>query len=340
MKQLRVAIVGAGLMGRWHAQAAHRLGAEVVAVVDSHLPPAQALARHFPRAECFTDLERCLTAKSIDVVHVCTPLSSHTQLIETALRSGCHVLAEKPLAPSLQETEDLLQLAHEQHLLLNPIHQYPFQAGFQQILEQVHQLGDIVRVVHSTCSGGGIDQDELSRRSILLDIVPHSVSLFHHLFENCFDACPSEFAELIAWQVLQFTDQDLELVAQCGETQLSIVLSLRGRPTSNELRIVGSQTSAYADLFHGYSIFEKGHVSRQAKITKPFRLGTQLLIGASSNLVHRSIRSEPAYPGLRELIKRFYLAVSDAALPPISKAEILSVARLRDNIRSEVEGSI
>jgi UDP-N-acetyl-2-amino-2-deoxyglucuronate dehydrogenase len=142
---LRTALVGAGLMGYWHGHAIQRIGGQVVAIVDSNMTSAQTLVKHHPQAQVFGSLKTALDNYSIDVVHICTPSNSHAELIEMALKSGCHVLAEKPLASSLQETESLIDLANKLGLKLNPVHQFAFQRGFLKILEQRQQLGSIVR---------------------------------------------------------------------------------------------------------------------------------------------------------------------------------------------------
>src|SRR5919199_4073263 len=95
---LRVAIVGAGLMGRWHAYYAARAGARVAAVVDRDARAAGALSRRFPDATAFTNLEACLSQPHISVAHICTPTASHVPLATSALQAGVHVLLEKPVA--------------------------------------------------------------------------------------------------------------------------------------------------------------------------------------------------------------------------------------------------
>ena len=142
-------------MGRWHAHAASRLGAEIVAVVDVSLKAAQELAARHGAGAIFADLDSALAEGAIDVVHVCTPLESHASLIEVTLARGCHALVEKPLVSSLAETEAALGRAHECGRLLSPVHQLPFQPGFRSLLERREQLGELVRVDYRTCSAGG-----------------------------------------------------------------------------------------------------------------------------------------------------------------------------------------
>lgn len=312
-------------MGRWHAHAASRLGAEIVAVVDVSLKAAQELAARHGAGAIFADLDSALAEGAIDVVHVCTPLESHASLIEVTLARGCHALVEKPLVSSLAETEAALGRAHECGRLLSPVHQLPFQPGFRSLLERREQLGELVRVDYRTCSAGGTGRSADGRRRTLVEILPHPVSLLHRLFGDSV-----AHAEL---EVVRFTADDLEIAGELAGARLDISISLRGRPTRNELEIVGTRATGFTDLFHGYAIVETGRVSRPAKIARPFRRGGQLISRASLNLASRTLRREPAYPGLRELIGRFYAAALGGSVPPITASETLAAARVMERVR-------
>jgi predicted dehydrogenase len=77
---LRVAVVGAGRIGRWHANYAQRLGANVAAIVDRAPGAALSLARDAKQAAVFTEMGAMLEAVRPHVVHICTPLPSHLPL--------------------------------------------------------------------------------------------------------------------------------------------------------------------------------------------------------------------------------------------------------------------
>lgn len=111
---------------------------------------------------------------------------------------------------------------------------------------------------------------------------------------------------------------------------------MKGRPTVNALRLIGERGSAHADLFHGYSVIEPGTVSRSHKIADPFLRSGSTIFSATANLALRARRREPAYPGLRELIRRFYESLRTGEPPPISAGETLAVAAARDRILSEM----
>ena len=103
--------MGAGLMGRWHAKTAKRLGDTPVAIMDPYLSRSSELSTELDAtAEIFTDIDKMLSRR-LDIVHICTPLESHYSLVLQAIKSGAHVLVEKPVAATVSETESLLQEA-------------------------------------------------------------------------------------------------------------------------------------------------------------------------------------------------------------------------------------
>src|ERR671934_1302582 len=179
--QLRAAVVGAGLMGRWHAYYAAAVGSEIAAVVDPDPGARAALAARHRGAAGFADLEECFTATRIDVVHVCTPTVSHAELCTVALDAGKHVLVEKPLAESSMETRRLVRLAAERDVLLNPVHQFPFQHGVRRVRERATRLGRLVELSFVAHSAGGTGKTAEERRAILFEILPHPLSLFRAL---------------------------------------------------------------------------------------------------------------------------------------------------------------
>ncbi len=87
--------------------------------------------------------------------------------------------------------------------------------------------------------------------------------------------------------------------------------------------------------FTGSASRSRGSVSRQGKIVRPFANSGRRLAAAGVNLGARALRQENAYPGLSELIERFYAAVAGDDEPPFSGAEIVNVARVRDRLLAQ-----
>lgn len=310
-------------MGRWHASAAAAAGGTLTAVAD----PAAARSAALGAPWAFDSLGALLDSGiPLDVVHVCAPLEEHEPLVRQAVEAGLHVIVEKPVAADAEATAGLLLAAAGKGVMLVPVHQFLFQRGVRRLLGAQHRLGSLVRCVFDAATAGadllGGDPDEL-----VADILPHPLSLFSRVARD-------EELELdrLAWTCLHRRAGELRALADVGGASFEIAITTRGRPTRAELLLVGTRGSARADLFHGFAVLERGEATRMRKLTRPFVSSAATLAGAGVNLATRTLRREPAYPGLRELVRCTYQAIGSGGPPPIGPRETLAVARARDTI--------
>ena len=104
-KQYGFGIIGAGMIGNFHAEAVRQLGnARLVAVCDT-VPGAAAKVAGKHGCEASDDLEKFLSRKDIDVVTVATPSGTHADLAIAAARHGKHCIAEKPIDITLAKID-------------------------------------------------------------------------------------------------------------------------------------------------------------------------------------------------------------------------------------------
>jgi len=318
---LRAAIVGAGLMGRWHADAIPRAGGIVSAIVDPDRQRATQLARQHAKAQVASDLGSVIADGLADVVHLCAPLETHETLATQVLGAGLHALIEKPLAQTAEATAKLLRLADSKGVLLCPVHQFLFQPGVLRAQMAIPKIGPLLHLDAVTCSAGA-ETTGLDHERVVAEILPHPLSLIARL--------AGQAVSNIEWQLQHPARGELRASGQMGKISVSLLISMGGRPTANALRLIGERGTAHVDLFHGFAVVERGAVSRLRKIAHPFALAGGTLLSAGTNLASRAVRGESAYPGLRELVHRFYHALQTDDEPPISASEILEVARARD----------
>lgn len=72
-------------------------------------------------------------APRLDFVDICTPTSSHLELVTWALAQGYHVLCEKPVALSLDEAEQIREAAHRAGRVVMPCHQYRYNPAWLKV---------------------------------------------------------------------------------------------------------------------------------------------------------------------------------------------------------------
>lgn len=148
--RLCVGVVGVGYLGKLHARIyANMPAVELVAVVDVDKQAAeQVAAQHGCLA--FTDPHDLLG--KIDAVSIVVPTSLHLKVARPFLERGVHMLMEKPLAPSLDEARELVELAERSKGIFQVGHLERFNAGVMALAErapdprfiEVHRLGPFV----------------------------------------------------------------------------------------------------------------------------------------------------------------------------------------------------
>jgi myo-inositol 2-dehydrogenase/D-chiro-inositol 1-dehydrogenase len=111
-KHLKIGLIGAGRIGKVHAETvAFRLAsAELVAVTDVHRAAAEAVAMHCGVTRIATNAKEILKAPDIDAVLICTSTDTHSGLIIEAARAGKHIFCEKPIDHSLANIDRALDV--------------------------------------------------------------------------------------------------------------------------------------------------------------------------------------------------------------------------------------
>lgn len=104
MEELRIAVVGAGLMGADHVtRITERIvGARVSAIVEPDDARGNAAAEHAPGALTFLNIEDAITANAMDAVLIATPGKFHEPVLLPAIAAGLPILCEKPLTMSAE----------------------------------------------------------------------------------------------------------------------------------------------------------------------------------------------------------------------------------------------
>jgi predicted dehydrogenase len=147
VKDLRLAVVGVGHLGRHHARLASSLaGFQVVGVQDHHPGRAADVAAEFslPVLADFDDV-----ARQAEAVVVATPTVSHAEVSRFFLGRGLHVLVEKPMTATLAEADDLVARARTGGRVLQVGHVERYNPAIQAALSlvesprfiEVHRLG-------------------------------------------------------------------------------------------------------------------------------------------------------------------------------------------------------
>jgi predicted dehydrogenase len=166
---LKVAVVGAGHMGRYHAEKfAARGDCELVAVVDVDRARAEALAA---KLGCpFVTNYRDVFGKA-DAAVISVPTERHREVAGACLEAGLHVLVEKPIAVDLGEAEDLIRKAKLRGVVLQVGHVERCNAAFRALAGRMQRPLFIDAERLSGFKQRGADVD------VVLDLMIHDLDL-------------------------------------------------------------------------------------------------------------------------------------------------------------------
>lgn len=145
-KELTIGVVGAGGFARFAALAFQKVqGIRIAGVTDINLVTADQFSEEL-KTKLFTDYNTLLADPDIDLVYIATPPYLHYEQSKKALKSGKHVICEKPAALKTHEAEELSAYAHRHQLLytVNLMQRYnPLYGAVSKIISE-KWLGDFV----------------------------------------------------------------------------------------------------------------------------------------------------------------------------------------------------
>ncbi len=170
---VRVAVIGCGHFGRFHAQKyAASPAARLVAVVDREPAAAAALAAELDVPALGDPAELPGLAEAVSVV---VPTGRHHAVAAPLLEAGLHVLIEKPIAASHAEAASLIELAARHRCVLQVGHLERFNTAFLALGDVIHQPMFIESHRIAPFKPRGTDVD------VILDLMIHDIDLIQQL---------------------------------------------------------------------------------------------------------------------------------------------------------------
>jgi predicted dehydrogenase len=166
---LNVAVIGAGHMGRFHAEKFARCqGARLAAVVDADRTRAAKLAEAYG---CAARSELTGISAEADAAVVAVPTDRHYEVALACLREGLHVLVEKPLAPTLEQADALIAAADARGVVLQVGHVERFNKAFRALAARMDRALFIEAERLSAFKQRGAEVD------VVLDLMIHDLDL-------------------------------------------------------------------------------------------------------------------------------------------------------------------
>ncbi len=341
---MRVALVGCGRVARWHVNALQDIAdSKLIAVCDQDKYRAQKIAELAGEAKAYADMATMLAQEHLDVVHVLTPPTAHTEVAIQAMNAACHVLVEKPMAVSLKEADLMISTAQERGVKLCVDHNYLFKPAVAKARALIAsgKIGQVVYVnSYYGLSGEGDAYSGKGGHShwawrlpggVFTNFLPHLIYLelaFLHEITGIAGVTVTRSDETAV------SVQNLHVLLEGKAASGSMTVSMSVKPYAKFVDIYGTQGIIHADLVREVCTIHKPHAFPQMLSKAVFNLedSVQLAAGTVANTSKVVLGRLKSMPGLAELIEEFYTSIQNDQDSPVPGEEGRKVTQIMETI--------
>ena len=180
---IKVGVIG---YGYWGPNVVRNLtaidGSEVLLVCDKSPDARRASQKAHPGIPVTADAAGLLSSAEIDAIAVVTPVWTHYELVKAALENGKHVFVEKPFTTSVQEAEELIDLAIRKNLKIMVDHTFLFTGAVKKIHQLLEErvLGSLYYYDSMRVNLGLVQHDV----NVIWDLAPHDLSIMDYLIKE------------------------------------------------------------------------------------------------------------------------------------------------------------
>lgn len=347
---LKIAIVGCGKIADAHVEEIRKIpAAQLCAVCDTEPVMAEQLAARYAIPRWYSDLHQLLEIEKPDVLHITTPPQSHLALTRIAVKAGCHVFLEKPIALRHCDTEAIFAAVNEADKKLTVNYWPKFEEPALELgrLYKSGTLGDIVHIESSYGYNLEGDFGMAFRRD-----PEHWVNkLPGKLFQNILDHILNRITPFLTNE-----NREINAVAFSGDSNASGMLdelrviirgsrmsayatfSAHARPVGQTLRVFGTKNTAFVDFVARTVVLERKQAfpSALGRLFPAFLTAKDYLGQGIKNVVRFRRARFHYFDGMRTLLTEFYKCIEQDTPPPIPYEEIMRVSAMMDRIFEQV----
>jgi Predicted dehydrogenases and related proteins len=345
MSQMRLAagMVGAGNICEFHVAAVKALpNVDLIGVTDMDNQKAEQNAQKWG-TRAFPSLE-ALVAAGANVIHVLTPPSAHAAVAMEALKRGCHVLIEKPVAESVEDALAIAELARRKKLTASVNHSLLYDPQVRRALDAVRSgaLGRVVSVdilrgsEYPPYEGGPLPPHYRKAGYPFRDLGVHCLYIIQNLL-GPIEEVSGTWSSLGGDPNLAY--DEWRLVARCQRGLGQFQLSWNTKPMQSQIIIHGTRGILRVDLFamfHG------------KRASTPLPKAAERLVNAITDSVQPLVdvpigvwkfarKQVKSYQGLRNLVADFYARLAEGSSPPVTVEDAAEVVRWIEKVARAAE---
>ncbi|MCS7109621.1 MAG: Gfo/Idh/MocA family oxidoreductase [Candidatus Micrarchaeota archaeon] len=339
-KKINVGIIGCGSVARKRHIPSYNLDrrCKIIAVLSPDIEQAKEVAKKFNIPKYYNNLDDFLSEK-LDVVSICTPPLTHSELAISCIKQGCHVLVEKPMAMNTSEALRMLHESVKEGVKFCVVHNLIFSYSIQTI-DKMYRAGKLGKVG----SIWGIQISNLKRElprwypslpcGLFFDESPHMLYLFKHFLPSI----KVERVNVDNRQILMQKPKKIE-VYFAGDDYTSSVLLIDFNCARDEwlIYMIFERAFIKVDLFRDtVIILGKAGTHTPSDVLKGsfselFQEVTQLLRAGLRFSIKRQLY------GHDKLIRLFIDSIVENGAPPIMPEDAVAVTKMQEDIIKKIK---
>ena len=181
MLNKQVCAVGAGSWGRNHIRTLYELGV-LGGIVEQKEDLLDQISEQYPDAKTYRNIGEALGYEEFDGFTVATPAVTHHDIAAQIIKSGKHVLVEKPLVLNIKDAEQLVNLAKQYKVNLMVGHVLLFHPAIQMIKSLIAEgkIGKLQYIYSNRLNLGQVRTQE----NVFWSLAPHDISIFQYFSES------------------------------------------------------------------------------------------------------------------------------------------------------------
>lgn len=247
MNKIRCAVVGVGYLGRFHAQKYQKLdNAELVAVCDLNRNAVEAIAQEL-EVKAYLDYHELFD--KVDAVSIAATTNKHYKIAKAFLEQGIHVLIEKPITETVEEADELIQLAEKHKVKLQVGHLERFNSArlaVEPYLSNPHFI-ESERLAPFTPRGTDVN--------VILDLMIHDIDMIQNMVKSPIVSIEAQGTPVLTQQI-DIANARLTFANHCVANVTASRISFK---TERRTRIF--QEDSYLSIdYHKkqFALFKKG----------------------------------------------------------------------------------
>lgn len=139
---LNYALIGCGRISPNHISAAINNNLNIVALCDIDIQKTENLVNTFDLGSnviCYDNYENMLKNEKIDLIAIATESGNHATIAINCIKAGINLIIEKPIALSLNDADEIIDLSKKHNVIVSSCHQNRFNKSIQKIREAIDE---------------------------------------------------------------------------------------------------------------------------------------------------------------------------------------------------------